>query len=256
MRKKIFTLEFPEVIKSIVGIDELTFYSYPVLIFLGSVLAYYFLKNNTKNKEIISFNFILLIVISAYFGGKFFMYFSNPEIELKKLFLGGGFVFYGSFIVSIISVITFLRVKKNFSWLFLDNLVFGVLIVHFFGRLGCFLAGCCYGKPTNFILGVKFPDKDVFVHPTQLYEAFFIGLVFSFLIKIRKIKKFEGQILILYIMLYAVGRFVLEFYRGDERGVFFYGFLSHSQFFAILLFLVSILGYYIFYKSFKKKGLG
>jgi phosphatidylglycerol:prolipoprotein diacylglycerol transferase len=113
------------------------------------------------------------------------------------------------------------------------------------GRIGCFLAGCCYGKETDSRLSLVFHESEyapngVRLIPTQLYSAAFdIGL-FAALLLIDRKKKADGQVAGAYLVLYSVGRFLIEFFRGDlERGTI--GVLSTSQFIAIFLFLAGIL---------------
>jgi phosphatidylglycerol:prolipoprotein diacylglycerol transferase len=123
----------------------------------------------------------------------------------------------------------------------LDVMAITTCLVHMFGRIGCYLAGCCYGKPTESVFGVTFTDpacyadpKNVPLHPTQLYEAGYIFLVMIVLFILRERRRFYGQLFLLYLILYAIGRSVLEMFRGDEeRGYLIDGYLSHSQFIAI-----------------------
>jgi phosphatidylglycerol:prolipoprotein diacylglycerol transferase len=118
------------------------------------------------------------------------------------------------------------------------------------------MAGCCYGQPTDSVLGVTFSDpacyaepKDVPLHPTQLYEAFFILAVMLLLLFLRNSRKFYGQLFLLYLLFYGVGRFVLEFFRGDiGRGFIVDGFLSHSQFIALTIVAVVSVVYVLWSK--------
>ena len=129
----------------------------------------------------------------------------------------------------------------------LDIMAITTCLVHMFGRVGCFLAGCCYGKVTEFFLGFTFTNpvceanpKNVPLHPTQLYEASYIFMVMLFLLFLRGRKQFQGQLFLLYLLLYAVGRFVLEYFRGDgARGFIIEDILSNSQFIALLIMLVT-----------------
>jgi phosphatidylglycerol:prolipoprotein diacylglycerol transferase len=118
------------------------------------------------------------------------------------------------------------------------------------GRLGCFAAGCDYGKPTTSFLGVVFTDPfshevagtplGVPLHPTQLYEALATFLIFGILVLCYRYKRYDGQIFLLYLALYAAARFLIEFLRGDEdRGFLFGHLLSTSQFIALLTLAVA-----------------
>ena len=115
-------------------------------------------------------------------------------------------------------------------WKTADACAPGIAIGNFFGRQGCFAAGCCWGKPTTLPWGVKFTELgheitgvplDVRLHPTQLYESFAMLLVFFFLFWLHKHRRFDGQVILLYALLYSVIRFAIEFLRDDPRGDLF-----------------------------------
>ena len=156
-----------------------------------------------------------------------------------------GFVFYGGLAGTLLMGFYYTRKHKldflNLSDYFLTPLPLG----HAIGRLGCFAAGCCAGRPTNLPWGVVFdhPDslvhyalRDTPLHPTQLYEAganFLIaGVMFRLLEYVRKKRYAKGSAAALYVGLYSVSRFVIEFFRGDDRGGFFLT-LSPSQWIAV-----------------------
>ncbi len=134
----------------------------------------------------------------------------------------------------------------------------GVVLAHAFGRIGCFFAGCCFGIPTESFLGVIFPSghahdlyPDQAVYPTQLFEAFFLFLLFIALNKVNTFKNIEVQI---YLVSYGIWRFAIEFIRGDDRGELFplitteYNvFPTPSQFLSVLMVL---LGGYLLYRTF------
>ena len=118
----------------------------------------------------------------------------------------------------------------------LDVMAVVTCIVHGFGRIGCFMAGCCYGKPTESIFGVTFTNpacqaEPLFtaLHPTQLYEASLIFVLMTGLIILKSNKKFDGQLFLLYLIIYAFGRGVLELFRGDiQRGFIIGDVVSNS----------------------------
>jgi phosphatidylglycerol:prolipoprotein diacylglycerol transferase len=112
-------------------------------------------------------------------------------------------------------------------WKTADACAPGIAIGNFFGRQGCFAAGCCWGKPTTLPWGVKFTElghqitgvpTDAHLHPTQLYESFAMLLVFVVLLWLHKRKRFDGQVILAYAVLYSVIRFAIEFVRDDPRG--------------------------------------
>lgn len=110
-----------------------------------------------------------------------------------------------------------------------------IVLAHCIGRLGCFFAGCCYGKPTDAWFGIVFPSAGEKVIPTQLFECIFLLLLFAVLLVL--FLKTDVSCLGVYLTVYAVFRFVIEFWRGDDRGSLGIP-LSPSQFIAIVLFAV------------------
>jgi len=120
----------------------------------------------------------------------------------------------------------------------------GIALGHVIGRFGCFFAGCCYGRPTTMPWGITFTDPfaaanvgtplGVHLHPTQLYEAGAeLIILLGLLLTEKKGKPFGGRTFWLYILLYAISRYFIEYFRGDERGTV--GMFSTSQFISILL---------------------
>ena len=127
------------------------------------------------------------------------------------------------------------EVKKDFIK-FLQVGMPCVLIAHAFGRIGCFFAGCCYGVHTDSAIGIEFPDGGSHgtVVPTQLIEAIFLFIVFG--LTILFIYKKIPYNVVTYLISYSVFRFVLEFFRGDNRGTNIIG-LSPSQFWSLIMFI-------------------
>lgn len=228
----------------------ITVYSYGFMIALGVIGAVTYLFFQGRKDVGLTFDqansLFLIIFIAAFVGGKVFLFFENPSLYAQhpdKLVAGRGFVFYGSFLFAVPAMLWFFRKHKLNTYKMLDVMAVVTCIVHMFGRMGCFLAGCCYGKPTEGLLGVTFTDSacQAPLHqplvPTQLLEAGYILIVMFVLLLIKsKFQKFYGQLFLLYLILYAMGRSVLEIFRGDvARGFIIDGVLSHSQFIALLL---------------------
>lgn len=226
----------------------ITVYSYGFMIALGAIAGVAYMYR--RGKKELGFNFdqantlFLILFAAAFIGGKVFLFFESPGYFADnpgKLISGKGFVFYGSFLFAVPSMLWYFRKQKLPVMQMLDIMAITTCLVHMFGRIGCFLAGCCYGKVTDSFFGVVFTDpaceaepKGVAIHPTQLYEAGYILLVMLFLLFMRDRKKFQGQLFLSYLALYAVGRFVLEYFRGDEvRGFLIEGWISHSQAIAL-----------------------
>ena len=198
----------------------------------------------------------LWIIVSAFIGGKIFFFLESPSTYIAdpgKMVssLGAGFVFYGSLIFAIPAIIFFLRKNKIPVWQMFDILALTACIVHGFGRMGCFFAGCCHGLPSGGPFAIMFSNpecaadiKNVPVHPTQLYEVAMIIVIAAVLLIIRSRKKFNGQMFLVYIILYGIGRSIIEIYRGDPaRGFIVQGLISYSQFISFILVITALVLY-------------
>ena len=176
-------------------------------------------------------------------------------------FLRSGGVFYGGLIAAVLASVVLMRLW-DLPWRKTsDAFAPGIALGHAIGRMGCFSAGCCWGKPTTSWIGVHFTKKaneltgvpiDAALIPTQLIEAIANLLVFAFLMWLTKRRKFEGQIIYAYLMIYAVLRFSIEFWRDDFRGSLLG--LSTSQFIAIFMFAFGLVMTLIYRKRDGKRG--
>ena len=202
-----------------------------------------------------------MLVMAGIIGGKLFLIFERPSYYFhhpKDLLSGSGFVFYGSLLLAIPIMLWYFRKIKIPVWGMLDVMAIVTCIVHCFGRLGCFMAGCCYGVPTNSFLGVIFTDSKcqaeplhTALHPTQLYEATLIFIIMIALWMNQSRKQFDGQLFLVYLISYAFGRGVLELFRGDiQRGFVIENILSNSQFISLLVIGVAL----FFYIRLQRKG--
>jgi phosphatidylglycerol:prolipoprotein diacylglycerol transferase len=161
--------------------------------------------------------------------------------------------FYGGFIGALVASAIFFRHHRELAvWRVADLCGPAIALGQAIGRIGCFMAGDDYGKPTDVPWGVAFTDPDasriggaplgVRLHPVQLYESLVCLLLFVLLVRLSRRKRFDGEVILAYTTLYAIARFVLEFFRGDaDRGFVFGGMLSTSQFIAAILGPVAIL---------------
>ena len=195
----------------------------------------------------------LYILVSALVGAKLLLLvvdWQHYQHDPWSLVRSGG-VFYGGLVAAVATSIWFFYKHKLSVWLMCDILAPSVALGHAIGRLGCFSAGCCYGRPTTMPWGVTFTDTyakeivgvplGISLHPTQLYESIVEFAIFGILIYLSTRKKFDGQIFWSYVALYSVARFVIEHYRGDlDRGLAFGGVVSTSQIIAAVLLVVAI----------------
>ncbi|HLD74089.1 MAG TPA: prolipoprotein diacylglyceryl transferase [Bdellovibrionota bacterium] len=161
----------------------------------------------------------------------------------------GGLVFYGGLIGGTLALIYYCKKHKLNLWQVMDLGALGVTFTHMFGRMGCLAAGCCFGHPTTLPWGIIFHKEESFarplhtpLHPTQIYEIVFLGLLFLFFyFYLARNKKFQGQVVLTYLSLYGVARFIIEFFRGDDiRGFVIPNLISTSQFVSIIIFLISL----------------
>ncbi|MDD5195519.1 MAG: prolipoprotein diacylglyceryl transferase [Candidatus Omnitrophica bacterium] len=236
-------------------LGPITIYTYGFFVFLGVIFGYYIClkeakRSNFSDTRIVS-DIIFWALVFAFLGARVFYIL----IEFKS-FLNdpwsiitsrSGFVFYGGVIFGL-GALYYLTRKHGVKFLaFADIVSIATPLAHAFGRIGCFFYGCCYGKPTDSFIGVVFPvDSPAYclgrkVIPTQLIESFLLFVIFFIMLALRKRKKFDGQLMIVYLILYGITRFAVEFLRGDPRGNFF--FLSTSQIISIIIVIVSIFSF-------------
>ncbi|MFY0605466.1 MAG: prolipoprotein diacylglyceryl transferase [Cyclobacteriaceae bacterium] len=248
-------------------IGGFTIHGYGFMIMIGAIIGYFYMSTTVKKELGIEpekvQSLAIFVILAAFIGGKLLFYFEDPSYyfsEPSRMIKGfrTGFVFYGSLLFVIPVTIWFFRKEKWPVWPMMDRLAITACLVHMCGRMGCFLAGCCHGLPTESILGVTYTDLasqaeplGVALHPTPLYEITMILLILIVLIMVKRHKKFDGQLFMVYIILYAIGRSVIEVFRGDvRRGFIIEDVLSHSQFISLLV-IAGAVGVYL---HLKKKG--
>lgn len=204
---------------------------------------------------------VFYIFISALVGAKLlilivdFHYYSADWHRLLGLYQVGG-VFYGGLILAVIVSAWYMRKHQMNFWKTADVFCMGIVTGQMIGRLGCFFAGCCWGKaaPPGFPLAVTFTNPfaadqvgtplGIPLYPVQLIEAAALLVILLILIYSYRYRKFIGQQLCLYLLLYSIARFSLEFLRGDPRGSAFNGLLSTSQFISVIMFMFAIAIYF------------
>ncbi len=253
----------PYLIDSDFGSFHLRVPTYGVLLALAFMVAYfealrraYKLHENPKHIE----NIFFLVVISSIIGSRlfhvFFEDFNYYKMYPLKIFSlwEGGYTFYGAVILSVPTIFVYSNFKKISAMQLLDISAPSTAIGLFIGRLGCFSAGCCWGKPTNLPWAVTFSHPDAFtipknvpLHPTQLYESLSGLIIFFYLIWLFKKRKYLGQIFFHGLISYGIARFIIEFFRGDDyRGFIFEHTLSYSQFICLMIFPFALLGIFVY----------
>jgi len=192
------------------------------------------------------------ILISAIIGSRLLYVLTNLETFIKDpvgifRIWEGGLVFYGGFIAAMITAIVLLKKWNMDLWTIADLTAPSIAAGQFLGRIGCFSAGCCYGKICDLPWAIVFRNPDslapvgIPLHPTQLYHAFSNLIIFFFLWFYRKRTKFKGQLFWLYILLYGITRAFVEIFRGDFRGYTFFNILSISQIIGLTMAIIAII---------------
>lgn len=229
--------------------------SYSLMALLGVLVAIFitiaYMKRIKKDSNYL-LSLALTGIVSIISGIVFACLFQNVYNFLSNpshYYFSFAMTFYGGFFGGVLTFILmyFLYLRKKFGPTIREILVVApgaIALAHGFGRIGCFLAGCCYGKVTNAWYGVYFPVLGKTVIPIQLFEAIFLFLL-SFVLLFLAFKRNYKFTMIIYLLSYAIWRFFIEFIRDDPRGTFF-KVLSPSQSWSILLLLISFPLFFIF----------
>lgn len=238
------------------------FDTYSICLVIGVIVCFYLFnlygkKNNFSKKYIYD---ILLLACVAIISGLIFAFLFQKLFDILKdneIKSFGSMTFFGGLVGGIVGFIIgyILIIKKHYPDrnLVLDICIIApscITIAHGFGRIGCFMAGCCYGVHTDSFLGVKFLGMSEAVYPTQLFEACFLFILSGILFYLAYNKKFLYTFSV-YTLGYGVFRFLIEFIRGDDRGVYFLS-LSPSQWFSIISVISSVVLFLYFKYKYAK----
>jgi phosphatidylglycerol---prolipoprotein diacylglyceryl transferase len=239
-------------------IGSMTVYTYGVLVATGVVVGLYLARRQAPISGLDPdrvWNLGIYIVLAALVASKLWMllsdwsyYMQNPGEIFSFATLQSGGVFYGGLVGAIILLVLYVW-RQHMSFLSVADVFAAPLALgHAIGRLGCFSAGCCWGKPTHLPWGVVFTNPlagrlvgtplGVPLHPTQLYEAFAEFCNFVLLAWMGRRRKFTGELFGTYMILYGFERGTIEFVRGDPgRTLMFNGAVSLMQFVSVGLIL-------------------
>lgn len=241
------------------SLGKVTIHGYGAMIALGILccicLGAYRAKKKGLSQEAV-LDIALLVVVCGFLGAKllYVLVDFRSFIEDPLDALGSeGFVVYGGIIAGIISMMLYCRKKRLVFREYFDLLVPSVAVAQGFGRIGCFLAGCCYGRETKAWFGIVFPPDSfapsgVKLIPTQLLSAGGDFIIAAVLLWYSRRAKHTGDVGAMYLLLYGVGRFFIEMLRSDERGAF--GMLSTSQWISIA---AVCFGVFLLWKNKKNK---
>ncbi len=232
------------------SIGKFTIHTYGVMIAIGIILCvvmgtYRAKKLGMKSEPVL--DIAILCVVTGFLGAKllFVLISLKQFIEDPLSVLGSsGFVVYGGIIVGVLAAMIYCRVKKLQFFQYFDLLAPSVSIAQAFGRIGCFFAGCCYGKETDLPIGIVFPENSfapagVKLIPTQLISSAGNFAIMAVLILYSRKAKHTGDVGALYLMLYGIGRFLVEFLRTNEQGGI--GSLTTAQLISLAFVAVAIL---------------
>lgn len=257
---------FPILLK----LGPVTIKTYGLLLSLAFLTGLYTASRFARRERIDSNKVIdlgLIIAFAAIIGSKalliledFGYYTSHPGELFSFALLRSGGVFYGGFLLALAAALLYCLKHRLKIFAVTDAFAPGLVLGHAIGRLGCFSAGCCWGKPAHLPWAVTFTNPlshevvgvplNIPLHPTQLYEAAVNAGIFLFLGWRYRHKRFDGQIFSLYLMCYSVWRFFVEFWRDHEdTGMMWGGSLSVAQFTSILCFLAALLLYFFQHKK-------
>lgn len=239
------------------NLGPIPIHSYGFLIAIGFLACVYVIRKLAEKAQlnverVLDLTFWLLLV--GFLGARVlfiltrFSYFMEAPLDMFKVW-EGGLVFFGGPLACVPYLIWYVRRHKLPVWRTADAMIPGLVIAHMFGRFGCLAAGCCYGKPTGGEWGIRLHSdlvepalQGVPLHPTQLYEASALLILFLGLLYLTRHKRFDGQVILTYFMAYPIIRSVVEIFRGDLiRGFVIDDLLSTSQFISILIFFASAL---------------
>lgn len=232
-------------------IGPLTLYWYGLMIAIGAISAYLTVEYRAKRKGMqyeLIFSLFIWCLVGGILGAKLLYLITqikaileNPSILLN---ITEGFVVYGGIIGGILAGYLFCRKHKIDFLQYFDLVMPSIALAQGFGRVGCIFAGCCYGVKTDGLISFEYHVSEyapigVPLVPTQIISSILNFLNFITLVFISRRTKASGQVAGFYLVFYSVGRFIIEFFRGDlERGTI--GILSTSQFISIFLFVIGL----------------
>ncbi len=209
------------------------------------VVLWTFSKRNhveSRFTDFVTLNAIVSIVVGFLSASLFQSIYDYIEDPSQGFQFNGGLTFIGGLIGGAVCflIIYFIFRKKYQSRLIdvISILPCSILVAHAFGRVGCFFAGCCYGKPTDSIFGIQFVGMTQKVYPTQLFEAIFLFVLFGICAFLFLKKKFAYNMPV-YLIGYGIFRFLIEYIRDDDRGGFVPG-MSPSQFWGLVMVVLGI----------------
>lgn len=241
------------------SIGPLTLHTYGLFVAAGMIVGILVTMRLGKPRGFTSqqvMDMAFVMVLSGLIGSRLayilmnIPYYSTRPLDMVKLWQGG-LVFSGALIAAVLAMIWYAKRHAYNLWQIGDLWAPAAAVGQSIGRIGCFMAGCCYGKPTDRFWGVTFTDPrsiaplHVSIHPTQLYSSFVNLVIFIVLIILTGKKRFEGQVLLWFLILHSTGRLLIERFRGDDRGMLFGTGWTPTQVLAMMILLGAIITLFI-----------
>jgi len=237
-------------------IGSLPIRSYEVMVAIGFLIALYFAVRRARKKNI-PFRFMLdlglCVLISGFIGARIYYILQHIRsydslADIFSRIWEGGLTYYGGLVLASLVGFIYLRSRRLPIVGMMDIAAPSLALGEGISRIGCFLAGCCFGKPTDLPWGVTFPKNSLTgiltdsqkVHPTQIYSSIILFSIFIILIVLQRHTKFSGQLFLIYLVMYSIYRFFIDFlryYTPEEH----LGILAYSQVTSLVLGSVALI---------------
>lgn len=263
---------YPELFR----IGPVTINSYGLMLALAFIVGIYLAIKKAEKRRIDSntiVNLAFIVMISAIVGSRlFYVLFHLDEFRGRWIYtflpiqadgtIGlGGLIFLGGFLGALLSGAIYIQAKKLSFRKVVDSVAPSLALGLFFGRIGCFFNGCCFGKACDLPWAVTFPPNspagyqmmDASIHPTQLYSSFYGLLIFVILMMLDRKEKFDGFLFGVFLILYGISRFTVDFFRFYENQMFLIDGIGFNQ---IVSFLLVIAGFLLLYPKREEKADG
>jgi phosphatidylglycerol:prolipoprotein diacylglycerol transferase len=236
-------------------IGGFTIYWYGILAAFGFLTAFWTSSRRAPREGLSSEIIVDLapwLIGGAIVGARLFYVATHWDEEfvghpLWEIFALGrsGLIWYGGLIGACLATILFARKRRVSLWKLADVIAPSIALGHVFGRIGCLMTGCCYGRPTSLPWAIRFPadhwTKGVPVHPTQIYESLLNAALYCALMWLYQRKKFDGQIFGSYLIGYALLRSFVECFRGDYPTYHLGGYVTPAQLLSVPIFAAGAL---------------
>lgn len=250
--------------------NGVTIFTYGALVAFGFLMAIFYVSREAKRvgeDPGKALDLIFWLIVSALLGSRIYYVLTehasdilSDPLTIFKIWQGG-LVFQGGVIAAFAVGIYWIKKHRLPVWKYMDMFAPAIALGHFFGRIGCFMAGCCHGRPADSshwftvvfpVNSASFAPPGIPLYPTQLMEAFGELLIFTGLFLFRKHKSFNGQLMAVYLFSYAILRFIVEFYRGGDTRNLVFGWFSAAQ---LISFIMVLFGAFIWIRNMNKERI-